>query len=77
MSNSMIHPKAISVGRAVDLREVTAACNVTYELYGYKTWLFDCVKAEDVCRKNGLRGFEIDAAIEVMEERFNSWNARR
>lgn len=69
----MTHPKAISIARAVDLREVTSACMETYRLYGYRAWIFDYVKAESLCRQNGLKGFEIDAAIDIMESRFNSW----
>ena len=68
-----IYPKAISVGNSVDLREVATICRATQQLYNYKTWVFDFIKAENICRDNGLRGFEIEAAIDVMEDRFDSW----
>ena len=71
-----VYPKAVSVGNSVDLREVTSVCLATQELYNYKTWVFDLLKAEDICRQNGLRGFEIEAATDVMEKRFDSWTLR-
>lgn len=73
MKQAQCHPRAISVGKSVDLRAVTSVCKATQEIYGCKRWVFDILKAEDHCRKFGLKGLDLDAAIEIIEERFDAW----
>ncbi len=66
------YPRAEAFAKKPPLSAFTAPCSVTLELYGYRRWVLDYTAAEQLCRRNGLRGHEIDAAIAVFEERIDA-----
>ena len=66
------HPAAEAFAMKPALSAFSKRCSVTLELYGVSRWVLDYDAATKLCKNNGLRGPQIDAAIAVFEERLES-----
>lgn len=73
MSDLDTKPKAVSIAKSVDLRTLMSRCIWTYQTYGETAYILDYVKTESFLRNQGLRGYDVDAAIQIIETRFNRW----